>query len=120
MRIVRVIGWSVGLALLFAIVLGLVKGWDSIAQPAIVGAMFGAIIGAANEKLITRWTEGALIGAVIGAIGGIVLWLTVPSEERQMSLAAAVLIFMIGSALAAAVFSAFTISLWGTGGRGHR
>ena len=106
-RLVRVIVWSAGFALLSAAVLGLVRGWDSILQPAVVGAMLGAIMGATEEELITRWTEGAFLGAVLGVIAGGGLWLSADHGEGMLSLPLTLLVSAIGSAMVGAILTAF-------------
>lgn len=116
-RIIRVIGWSAGFALLFAAVLGLVRGWDSILRPAVVGIMFGAILGGVNERLVTRWIEGALVGAILGLVIEVILVLAIPSTEGMLPPVGRVFVFTVGSAIVGAIIAAWSIPMWGGGGK---
>ena len=77
-RIIWIVGWSIGFALLFVAVETVVvprEGIASIIRPATNGALAGAILGGIHQRVITRWTQGAFIGAILGMISAIIWWI---------------------------------------------
>jgi hypothetical protein len=68
-RIVLVVGWSLGLALLLEVVsLFIGPSRDDPVTRAVrsgtTGIVLGALIGAADARLVTGWRNGAIIGAL--------------------------------------------------------
>ena len=79
-KIAWVIVCMVGMALLLPVVsaiLGFASGKGSVIRQAINGASFGAIVGGTSAKIITRWTQGAVVGAMLGATGSTIWWIAI-------------------------------------------
>ena len=78
-RILVVVGWSIGLAVLLGTV-SLFIGPTGDApvtrtlRSASTGIALGAIVGAASARLITDRRRGAVVGAICGTISGILRW----------------------------------------------
>ena len=69
--------WTVGIAVLW-LLLEICFGFEGTGRAMITsgmkGALLGAIVGGISDKILTRWTDGAIVGAAIGA-GGAIVWL---------------------------------------------
>ncbi len=97
-RVMWVVVWSIGIALLFvAVEMALEPGQQavSIIQAATKGAFFGAILGGVHQRFITRWTQGAFIGAILGAMSASTWWLAAEAGLSKPSVLPPILSMLI-------------------------
>jgi len=113
-RIIWIVGWSIGFALLFVAVETVVvprEGIASIIRPATNGALAGAILGGIHQRVVTRWTQGVFIGAIFGMISAITWWtvaktgIVTSGEQSVQQLIFTMLGFTAAYALGGAFFA---------------
>lgn len=113
-RVMWIVGSSVGMALLFAIIeMAFEPGQEivPVIQAATNGAFFGAILGGVHQRFITRWTQGVFIGAILGAVNAFIWWIAAEtglSEPSRLSPLLSMLILAAAYAFAGGVFVFFS------------